>query len=1086
LQGKTIRQPIGSVNFTATGITINAPATTAQEKITVYGTAKAKSKITVFENGNPVGQTTALGDGTWSLRFALQNTYSFSYHDIHAEIFTDDGVTLITEVKQVLYDASHIELAKITMYNRLHPVYPDLEKTVFDFLNPQNSDHYYYYWTYPEFRFEIEFTQNDPEKVTDVILYVYTLDGKVRSYEPVFDDSLRIWVAVDTFFVTELPVNVMAEFEAEYEVDIDALMNEILNADTSGLTISERTILIDNEEHVRYHVDINNETFYMDYCKFTLQNMNNLIEQIQNFGFIKDFMDGYYSIFIMNNSLILFNIDSLSISSFISSSEIDILDIISLLSKQKKQKSISDFFLSKEAKAVQARRNAVFRKISELENCPKINEEVKIHLTAGQQSVRGRLLWLYSVVGVTEMANLLNKYTITDKYDFSSVLVYELNQELPDKIKLINQLENQVLSMHNPCDEPPCLNPPCVPPPPSPSHPPIPPVLDPSGYVYEAVPSNRLEGVTVTIYYKTKYQDMYGDWHDTIVIWDAENYHQENPLRTNVFGEYMWDVPEGLWQVKYEKEGYETIYSEWLPVPPPQLEVNVGMWQRVQPNVKKVQGYEEGIIVRFDKYMMPDLLNVENVFVRRNGVKEQDSVAMLNAEDNPINAGEQFVSNVRYIPQTPFVLTDTVYLTVKWRVKSYAGTEMGKDTVILVPIEIEPKTLTATQELHLAYNAMDTVFVSVLPAEAGAGKRILLYEVPASSVSIVSDVVLDSLGTAAIPVLGKVSGTTYITVNLEETDLQAEVKVHVDLPIPKLNKPKSSIASETRVNKYTNIALTSNTVGASIYYTTDTVMPLDTSTFILYTDSLPLTQDVTLTAFAKKEGMRSSELAQFVYQVNPTYIVTTSANNSLYGKVTGGGEYNPRQTVHIDAIPTNKHYYFVQWQDGDTINPRIITVTQDTVFVAEFGINQYSIIVNYGTGSGIYNYGTMINIQASPQSGYNFAQWHDGNTDNPRSITVIQDSTFTAEFDVAITEIKTEQGVIRVYPNPTKKQLTIECRDGACPVLTVEIYSVVGQKLMQLPCKDVINHVFTIDVSGLANGMYYLKIDNKVIKFVKE
>jgi len=25
---------------------------------------------------------------------------------------------------------------------------------------------------------------------------------------------------------------------------------------------------------------------------------------------------------------------------------------------------------------------------------------------------------------------------------------------------------------------------------------------------------------------------------------------------------YAWDVPEGMWQVKVEKEGYETAYSE--------------------------------------------------------------------------------------------------------------------------------------------------------------------------------------------------------------------------------------------------------------------------------------------------------------------------------------------------------------------------------------------------------------------------------------------------------------------------------------------------------------------------------------------
>ena len=36
------------------------------------------------------------------------------------------------------------------------------------------------------------------------------------------------------------------------------------------------------------------------------------------------------------------------------------------------------------------------------------------------------------------------------------------------------------------------------------------------------------------------------------------------PCYTDGNGEYAWDVPEGYWQVKYEKEGYETVYSDWL------------------------------------------------------------------------------------------------------------------------------------------------------------------------------------------------------------------------------------------------------------------------------------------------------------------------------------------------------------------------------------------------------------------------------------------------------------------------------------------------------------------------------------------
>ncbi len=99
--------------------------------------------------------------------------------------------------------------------------------------------------------------------------------------------------------------------------------------------------------------------------------------------------------------------------------------------------------------------------------------------------------------------------------------------------------------------------------------------IAPSGYIYEAVLSNRLEGVTATCYQKVIGEDMYGDTTEEAVVWNAADYSQVNPQKTDATGFYRWDVPQGMWQVKYEKEGYETAYSEWLPVPPPKT-----MWRQ--------------------------------------------------------------------------------------------------------------------------------------------------------------------------------------------------------------------------------------------------------------------------------------------------------------------------------------------------------------------------------------------------------------------------------------------------------------------------------------------------------------------------
>ena len=50
------------------------------------------------------------------------------------------------------------------------------------------------------------------------------------------------------------------------------------------------------------------------------------------------------------------------------------------------------------------------------------------------------------------------------------------------------------------------------------------------------------------------------------------------------------------------------------------------------------------------------------------------------------------------------------------------------------------------------------------------------------------------------------------------------------------------------------------------------------------------------------------------------------------------------------------------------------------------------------TGNGTYTKGTVISIGAIANSNYKFQSWQDGNTDNPRSITVEENATYTAIF----------------------------------------------------------------------------------------
>ncbi len=84
-------------------------------------------------------------------------------------------------------------------------------------------------------------------------------------------------------------------------------------------------------------------------------------------------------------------------------------------------------------------------------------------------------------------------------------------------------------------------------------------------------------------------------------------------------------------------------------------------------------------------------------------------------------------------------------------------------------------------------------------------------------------------------------------------------------------------------------------------------------------------------------------------------------------------------------------------------NPRTVTLESDMHIYAEFAKNIYTITGETNgmgeiTGIGNFEYLTECTISANPIYGYHFVQWADGNTDNPRTIILTQDTTFTAEF----------------------------------------------------------------------------------------
>ena len=146
-------------------------------------------------------------------------------------------------------------------------------------------------------------------------------------------------------------------------------------------------------------------------------------------------------------------------------------------------------------------------------------------------------------------------------------------------------------------------------------------------------------------------------------------------------------------------------------------------------------------------------------------------------------------------------------------------------------------------------------------------------------------------------------------------------------------------------------------------------------------------------------------IAEFAKNI---YTLTVQSADTTMGAVSNGGEFEYLAKYYLKATP-NYGYHFVQWSDGNTDNPRYIQITQDTTFIAIFGKNPViHYIYDYRKGS-IEGDTTLasqasgdITFRAVPYPGYNFAQWADGNKDNPRTIFLDRDTTMEAIFEIAL------------------------------------------------------------------------------------
>lgn len=288
-------------------------------------------------------------------------------------------------------------------------------------------------------------------------------------------------------------------------------------------------------------------------------------------------------------------------------------------------------------------------------------------------------------------------------------------------------------------------------------------LIDPSGYIYEAVKQNRISGAKMTIYYKDP---------DTgkEIEWVADDFDQKNPLTTDENGEYAWDVPEGLWRVKFEKDGYETAYSEWMNVPPVQTGVNLSVKSLEKPEILNAVVADGAIIVTFSKYMNISTINKKSISVTADKKNVSFTVTPILSDEK-----NTYTDTFTIKPSDEKNPSGNLSITFADTCKSYSGVSLAKQTAkVEVPVNIISLTVD-NNKVITAQNSDTDITITAKPASIAAGKKIVLSET--SGNVTVSEAVFDENGKAVISVNSALTGISELTFGVKGSDLAVAVTI---------------------------------------------------------------------------------------------------------------------------------------------------------------------------------------------------------------------------------------------------------------------------------------------------------------------
>jgi hypothetical protein len=289
-----------------------------------------------------------------------------------------------------------------------------------------------------------------------------------------------------------------------------------------------------------------------------------------------------------------------------------------------------------------------------------------------------------------------------------------------------------------------------------------------TGMVYELFPDQPIEDVKLTVYYQDAKTGK-------AVIWNGAVYDQMNPQYSDEKGRFYWKLKEGIWQVEAQKEGYETLVSDWQTIPPKLNEISLVMRSIANPRMQVAHIYSSRIHIEFDHYVQINTVAPGSVIISSEG-KEVEISSI-----RPLQQREY--QDIPIAKEFDIYLKETIRKGVNYTI-SVNGEITGYNDKPAMPDSITEQQRAYLTDItfsdRLIHRGGEYVLaVTLIPGTGVSDYELLVTSSQPEIVSIKSISEISESGKVSIVLQGNLVGTADITVGAKGTNIEKTFTVTV-------------------------------------------------------------------------------------------------------------------------------------------------------------------------------------------------------------------------------------------------------------------------------------------------------------------